>query len=174
MDWHSRRQFIAEQPEARVQKFARLLGWNDLRLHAIKSPSLSAPFIAAYWTTDARFNLQITGCPNLGETHYQATVVAERFGITAVPHQAFQLFEDAEELIAEALRLCPWLGRSNFKNRCWRQWFAERYPIWIMRTYRQRNKRLNRIRRQANALAASARRNGVSPYCADTQSHLSG
>jgi hypothetical protein len=174
MDQDSRRRFIAEQPEARVQKFARLLGWNDLRLHAIESPSLSAPFIAAYWTTDARFNLQITRCPNLGETHYQATVVAERFGITAVPHQAFQLFEDAEELMAEALRLRPWLGRSNFRNRGWRQWFAERHPIWIMRIYRQRNKTLNRIRRQANALAASIRRNGVSPYGVEAQSYLSG
>ena len=164
MDEPSRQRFIAAQPLSRIQTFARLLGWNDLRLHVVSWPESPAGFFPAYCTTDERFNLQIGQRHDLGPDHYAACVIAERYGISSAPHQPFTLFPDDESLRAEARRLFPLLGRANFKNPHWRRQFALKYPIRIMHRYRQRNKFLNEIRYQADALAQKMRKLGLNPY----------
>jgi hypothetical protein len=164
MDEIDRQRFIAAQPIRRVHEFARLLGWNDLRLWVFPRPESAGGFFAAYCTTDEKFNLQIAPCPSEGEDCYTAAIVAERYGITAVPHQRFTLFADSNALAAEANRLTPLLARSNFKNPQWRRWFAEQYPIWIMHRYRRRNKLLNHQRDRAMLIAAEMLHRGLNPY----------
>ena len=80
----SRAAFIAAQPVQRVQQFAELVGWPDLRVYAIEWPEFEGRFFVAYCTTHERFNLQIARRQDLGPDHYTACVVAERYGITAV------------------------------------------------------------------------------------------
>jgi hypothetical protein len=159
-----RQQFIAQQPIRRMQEFARLLDWNDLRFCPLRRPESSHGYFAFYGTTDEKFNLQIGQRSDLGENGYTASVIAERYGISFVPHQPFTLFDDSAELQAEANRLRPLLTRSNFKNRDWRRWFADQYPIAIMHCYRQRNKFLNEVRRRADQLAKEMRKQGLNPY----------
>lgn len=160
----SRAAFIAAQPVQRVQQFAELVGWPDLRVYAIEWPEFEGRFFVAYCTTHERFNLQIARRQDLGPDHYTACVVAERYGITAVPHQPFQLFDDLSALQAEANRLFPLVGRANFKNPAWRRRFAEQFPTWVMMRYRRRNKFLNHQRDRATHIAVEMRNRGLNPY----------
>lgn len=156
--------FLALQPIQRVQQFAEFLGWRDVKVEAFAWPESADGFLVLYATTDERFNLQISRRHDLGPDHYVAAVVAERYGITSVPHQPFQLFDDLELLQAEARRLFPLVGRANFKHPAWRRQFAEQYPIRIMMRYRQRNKFLNQQRDRAVQIAAGMRSRGLNPY----------
>jgi hypothetical protein len=160
----ARQKFIAQQPIQRMQHFARLLGWNDLRFCPFRRPESPDGFFVFYGTTDEKFNLQIGQRTDLGEKHYAAAVIAERYGISFVPHQPFTLCDDPAELLAEANRLRPLLARSNFKNPQWRRWLAEQHPTWIMHRYRQRNKFLNEVRQRAEQLAKQMRKQGLNPY----------
>jgi hypothetical protein len=153
-----------QQPVQRMQEFARLLGWNDLRFCPLRRPESPGGLFAFYCTTDAKFNLQIGQRSDLGISRYAAAVIAERYGISFVPHQPFTLCDDPAELLAEANRLRPLIARANFKNRAWRRWFAEQYPPWIMHRYRRRNKFLNAVRQRADQLAKEMRKQGLNPY----------
>jgi hypothetical protein len=149
------RKLIELQPLVRIQAFGRLLGWNGLRMDCFPcpDPNYRGPLglFFLYSTTDRRFNLQISRRLDIGENGYTAAVIAERYGIIAVPHQSFVLHESDLELRVEADRLRAYFDRRNFKDAQWRRRFAEENPRWIMRQYRRRNKFLASIRRRAVA-----------------------
>jgi hypothetical protein len=146
-----RQSFLASQPTACLQEFARQLGWNDLRLECfpIVSPLFPQGYFALYSTTDSKLSLQIGPRADLGPNCYSIAVVASRYGIVAAPHQSFTLFDSPAELQTEIERLRPLFARVNFKNPAWRKTFARENPLWVMQQYRQRNKFLAQIRRQA-------------------------
>ena len=106
------------RPKARLRQFATLLGWNGLELflHHSKEHGI----IPWYQTTDDKFNLQINENP-IGQTaQYQATVKAERYGITAIDWVPFELFNDQSSFESEAARILVYVSRANWKTKTWR------------------------------------------------------
>ena len=139
---------LANQPSARMEFFAGLLGWRGLRLWKhllsdddVSTANLKNPLVIWYETTDEKFNLQINQYP-IGQTRtYQATVKAERYGIGSVGWHSFEMFEDDESLKREAARLRPWLERRQFKDRKLRMRFIAAHPEIPLYPTKKRSRR---------------------------------
>jgi len=78
-----------------------------------------------YETTDEKFHLQINPHPLGQTTHYRATVIATRYGLSldAVGFYDLTLGENDDDLRQCAHCLQPTLSRSNFKSKEWRKRF---------------------------------------------------
>ena len=107
-----------DRPVAHMRAFAALLGWNGLQLFLYNIEDIG--IIPMYQTPDDKFNLQINESP-IGQTkNYQATVKADRYGITAIDWIPFELFDDQPSIESEAERILPYLSRTNWKSKTWR------------------------------------------------------
>lgn len=89
------------QPVRRVQYFASLLGWYDLRpdffLDSFEhkpGPNFPLGVMLLYRTTDARFNLQVTARLAQGPDEYALFNRCPRFGFDSVGPAEFTLFPD--------------------------------------------------------------------------------
>ena len=131
-----RREIVAQQPYARMQYFAALLGWRGLSLFShripdeVIGPDVNIPdgIVIYYCTSDQKFFLQINTDSNDQTRFHRATVRAERYGIINIGWHPFELFDEDERLIAEAKRLMPMLGRQWYKDRKWRRELALQHP----------------------------------------------
>ena len=117
---------LAAQPLSRMRHLASLLGWNGLQLEYLRvrdsethSQLPQNTVVIFYTATDAKFNLQINTYPHGQSRTHQATVKAERYGITNVGWHHFELPDDDALLVTTAEALKPWLYRPLFKNRQW-------------------------------------------------------
>jgi hypothetical protein len=139
---------LAQQPKAKIEYFAGLLGWHGIRLWKvllsdddIRTAKLKNALVICYETTDEKFNLQINPHP-IGQTRtYRATVKAERYGIANVGWHDFELFDDEETLRREADRLRPWLERRQFKNPKLRREFIAAHPEIPLYPTKERSRR---------------------------------
>lgn len=140
-----RREIVAQQPYARMQYFASLLGWRGLRLLSIqlskeeirRCTNIPDGIVIVYDTCDLKFSLQINTYPH-GQTRFHAaTVKAERYGIFNIGWHPFELFDEDELLLAEAKRLQPILSRQLYKDRRWRWSFALQHPELYMKFSRR-------------------------------------
>lgn len=138
-------QFIAAQPVLKMQRLAKLLGWNGLRLEYGRTPNderfneeIRGRLFVYYMTTDEKFNLQINTYPHGQTRRHQATVKAERYGIIHTGWQHFELPDDEASLVRLAETLKPLLKRSNFKNRAWLKGFAAQNPNLVLPKHRRR------------------------------------
>jgi hypothetical protein len=106
---------VNDSPLILTQEFAARLGWHGLcqyqhRLTRDICGSLPVgTVITCYATTDEKFFLQINENPVAQKRHYQASIVAERYGLPFT-------IDDRESAIAEAQRLSDVLSRSILRN----------------------------------------------------------
>jgi hypothetical protein len=126
------RPLLREQPLQRMRWFAALLGWRGLQLGSVcdfvvREGEKIPVVVIYYYTTDAKFFLQINTFPHGQTRTHRATVRADRYGIFHVGWRDFELNDDGAVLEA-AERLKPWLGRRNFKDRKWRRRLATEHP----------------------------------------------
>jgi hypothetical protein len=117
---------LASQPLSRMRHLASLLGWNGLQLEYLRVRDSEAnskvpqnTVVVFYTTTDSKFFLQINTYPHGQSRTHQATVNAERYGITSVGWHQFELPDDEDLLVTTAEALKRWLYRPLFKDRQW-------------------------------------------------------
>ena len=137
---------LAAQPLLRMRCLASLLGWNGLQLEYVRVQDSEAhsqlphdTVVVYYLTTDAKFNLQINTYPHGQSRFYEATVKAERYGISHVGWHQFELPDDDDLLVSTAATLKPWLYRPHFKDRQWvRQVLRENPNMATLRAAKKR------------------------------------
>src|SRR4051812_7844942 len=100
---------LNDSPLMLLQEFAARLGWHGLCQQQIRLTRdicgrlPVGTVITSYTTTDEKFNLQINENPVGQKRCYQASIVAERYGMEPIPWQPF-IVDDCKSAIAEALR----------------------------------------------------------------------
>ena len=139
------------RPIARVREFATLLGWKGLQLFLHRSHAHGV--IPWYQTPDNKFNLQINESPIGQIVRYQATIKADRYGITAMDYVSFELFDDQQSFESEAERIRPYLSRANWKLKTWRD--ARRLKPGLIMPKSKKKRRGRRRRSPQESIAIS-------------------
>lgn len=128
-----------------MRRFAAFLHWHGLQLERvlftddeIRKWNMPPTGITYYMTTDPKFNLQISEFESAPPFTHQATIKADRYGISNVGWHPFTLFEDGDKLRAEAERLRPWLDRVLYKNRKWLRDFKVNHPEMLLPSRKRR------------------------------------
>lgn len=90
--------------------------------------------IVYYLTTDKQFHLQINELPGRPRLH-QAAIGPLRYGIAPyLDWHPFDLFDDDDELIAEARRLKPFLDRQQFRDPVRRAAWKKAHPQFVLKS----------------------------------------
>jgi hypothetical protein len=135
------RAIVLSRPYWRMRRFASLLGWNGLRMEWIAFTEEEAAkcdtvpisrILVSYLTTDAEFSIQINEKPAGQIRHYQAMVGPFRYGFRPIGWLPFELFDDDAALLAEAVRLRPWLARRQFRDPKLRAAFRAQHPELLL------------------------------------------
>ncbi len=144
------RAIVMAKPYWRIRWFASILNWNGLRLEWIRLSDVDAErwpdgteskIIVYYRTTDKHFHLQINELPDRPKLH-QATIWPLRYGIgpadVAVGWHRFDLFDDDDDLIAEAQRLKPFLDRQQLRDPARRAAWKKTHPEFVLQRRKPR------------------------------------
>ena len=143
---------MSDEPNELVRVFAAHLGWHGLFCHSFalnqeNCGSVSpGTLVRTYWTTDKKFHLQINASPVGQETTYQATIIAERYGLLPIGWQTLAL-HNLENAKAEADRLKPYLSRSVLRNGSSRRRFVREH-VHLLLSSRVRQRVIRRLARE--------------------------
>jgi hypothetical protein len=126
----------SDKPVKQLRRFAKQLGWPKLRVYQtrLNTPGNQAESILITWYESGEIGnprtdcfLQINESPIGQTTCYEAAVYAIRYRICTGWHR-FTLYEEENELLAEASRLENFLGRQWFATLPRRRTFRLLHP----------------------------------------------
>jgi hypothetical protein len=127
---------LSAKPISNLTQFAATLGWSDLRTfqHSIDEKAVSPqPFLVTWYESGhserdrSDFFLQINEAPSGQVVTYAGAVYAIRYRIFTGWH-AFTLFDETDQLTAEAERVDRWLHRRWFETISMRRQFRNDHP----------------------------------------------
>jgi hypothetical protein len=122
-----------DKPFTSLTSFAKLLGWDDLRLYQHRGAAGDDANVATWYESGqsdglgSDLFLQINEAPAGQVSTYVGAVYALRYRICTGWH-AFTLYDDQERVAAEASSIAAWLHRSWWESAARRREFRRLHP----------------------------------------------